>query len=755
MKEKKLAKRTLLLLGIITVFAAFQIPKLQFNYDFEKFFPQGDEDLKFFLDYRQKFTPDTDFILVGLENETSVFNQEFLQEVERLTDTLETLPFTNSVSSPTRLKSLIVGPFGPIEVPYIHVSKPELYGTDSARIYQSPDLIGSFFSTDARAVSLLINTAPRMTKDDSDVLARALLKKLKNFEFYNIRTAGRMTGQLYYITKMQTELSLFISLSLIILIVFLWISFRSFWGVWVPIAVVLLTGLLLLAAMSLTGKPIDVLTAILPTILFVVGISDIVHIISRYLEELRNGLSKTQALKITFKEIGLATFLTSFTTAVGFLTLLTVSIGPIQEFGIYTSIGVFLAFFLAFTLLPAILMLNKKPDIASNQNNKLFWYPKMHWALRFTLSNRKSILIGSLLVFVVSLVGISRIEVDNFLLEDLSDGDPHKKDFVFFEKKFAGVRPFELFVKTKDSTNNIFNYDNVVQLNKVNQYLKDEYKAGFLVSIVNFVKTANQAMHGGKPQFYSVPETEMEYQKLMPIISRMEKSKQLESFIANNATEMRFTGKMEDLGGKTIKQYNQKFYQFLEKEGLNNKYEFKLTGTALLIDKNNETLAGDMMMGLVIAFLVIGFIMGFLYKSPDIVIIALIPNILPLLLIGGVMGFSGIDLKVSTSIIFTIAFGIAVDDTIHFMSKLKLELNKGKSLLYALKRTYISTGKAIVVTSIILCSGFISLVFSTFASTFYVGVLVSMTLLFAVLADLLLLPVLLVNFYKPKKAKPS
>jgi predicted RND superfamily exporter protein len=147
--------------------------------------------------------------------------------------------------------------------------------------------------------------------------------------------------------------------------------------------------------------------------------------------------------------------------------------------------------------------------------------------------------------------------------------------------------------------------------------------------------------------------------------------------------------------------------------------------------------------------------MGFLYKSPDIVIIALIPNILPLLLIGGVMGFSGIDLKVSTSIIFTIAFGIAVDDTIHFMSKLKLELNKGKSLLYALKRTYISTGKAIVVTSIILCSGFISLVFSTFASTFYVGVLVSMTLLFAVLADLLLLPVLLVNFYKPKKAKLS
>ena len=751
MNETKLAKRILLLLGLLTVFALFQIPKLEFNYDFEKFFPEGDEDLKFFIEYREKFSPDTDFLLVGIESENSIFNHKFLSEIDRLTDSLETIPFTIGVSSPTRLKSLIIGPFGPIEVPYIHLDKPNLIQTDSTRIYNSPDLIGSFFSSDAKAVSILLNTKQKITKVESDVLAKSLLKKLKKFDFYNIRTAGRMTGQLYYITKMQSELALFISISLIILIVFLWISFRSFWGIWVPIAVVMLTGLMLLAIMSLTKKPIDVLTAILPTIIFVVGISDIVHIISRYLEELRNGLTKKDALKITFKEIGLATFLTSFTTAVGFLTLLTVSIGPIQEFGIYTSIGVFLAFFLAFTLLPAILMLNKKPDIANNENRNLFWYPKMHKAFRFTLKNQKPILIGSAILILVSLIGISKIKVDNFLLEDLSDNDSHKKDFVFFEEKFAGVRPFEMFVTPKDTTTNFLEFDNIKELEKVNQYLLNEYKAGFLISIVNFVKNANQAFNGGKPEFYAIPSSVKEFNKLKPILKRMQKSKQLEAFIANNAKEMRFTGKMEDFGGKTVKEYNRKLFEFIEKEELDDKFNFKLTGTALLIDKNNETLASDMMMGLLIAFLVIGFIMGFLYKSIDIVVIALIPNILPLLLIGGVMGFSGIDLKVSTSIIFTIAFGIAVDDTIHFMSKLKLELNKGKSLLYALKRTYISTGKAIVVTSIILCSGFISLVFSTFASTFYVGVLVSFTLLFAVLADLLLLPVLLVKFYKPRK----
>lgn len=171
---------------------------------------------------------------------------------------------------------------------------------------------------------------------------------------------------------------------------------------------------------------------------------------------------------------------------------------------------------------------------------------------------------------------------------------------------------------------------------------------------------------------------------------------------------------------------------------------------AYLIDKNNEHLATDLMSSLLVAFAVIGVIMGAIFKSVRMVLITMVPNMLPLILIGGVMGFTGIDLKVSTSIIFTIAFGIAVDDTIHYVSKLRMELNKGKSLLYALKRTSISTGKAIVLTSLILISGFIALVFSNFASTFYIGLLVSLTLVFAVLADLFLLPVLIFVFYRKK-----
>jgi uncharacterized protein len=223
----------------------------------------------------------------------------------------------------------------------------------------------------------------------------------------------------------------------------------------------------------------------------------------------------------------------------------------------------------------------------------------------------------------------------------------------------------------------------------------------------------------------------------------------IQLFVNEEMHMARVQGKVGDLGAREFEQRNEKLmsvYGELE----NPKFDIRVTGTATLIDLNNAYLATDMTIGLIIAFLVVAIIMGLMFKSVKMVLICLIPNILPLLMIAGIMGAMGIDLKVSTSIIFTIAFGIAVDDTIHFMSKLRLELGKGKSLLYALKRTYISTGKAIIITSIILSGGFFTLVFSSFLGTFYVGLLISLTLLFAVLADLTLLPVLILLFFRKK-----
>ncbi len=753
MNYQQLARTVIVVIGVITLAALYPISQLRFDYEFESFFPVNDPELEFYNEFREKFMPDNDFVLIGLENKNSIFDTVFLQKVAQLTDTLQTVDKVLRVASPTNVSQLIMGPFGPIEAPYLHPNSAEKLPKDSARIYQSEHLVGSFFSTDAKALCVTLITEPGLSKVASDSLVMVLDNIYKTFEFDEMHVSGRINGQKYFVDKMKFDLSIFVASSLVLLILFLWFTYRSLWGIWVPIVVVILAISWLLAAMSLMGKSLDLMSVLLPTILFVVGMSDVVHILTRYLEELRNGHTKVEAVKIAFKHIGMATLLTSVTTAIGFLTLLTANIVPVRQFGINTAIGVFLAFLLAFSLLPSILILFKKPVIAETKNEQLFWNQRMHKLFGFTIKHRKLLIVGTVILIALAGAGISNIRVDNYLLEDLSEDDPHRADFEFFEEKFAGVRPFDVAIWVKDSTKTLYDKDVQLEIQKLEAYLVDHYEIGFVTSPLTFSKTIHQALNGGNPEMYTVPTDEKSSRRIKRILDRFKHQQEFQALVTEDLQEGRISAKVEDYGGNKMKQLNEIAERELPELIDTSLLGYKQTGMALLIDKNNESLAQNMMYGLLIAFGVIALIMGVLFRSLKIVLITLVPNVLPLLLIGGFMGFTGIDLKVSTSIIFTIAFGIAVDDTIHYMSKLRLELNKGKSMLYALKRSSISTGKAITVTSLILCSGFVTLILSDFTSTFYIGLLVSMTLLFAVFADLVLLPALIITFYGNKQQK--
>ncbi len=747
---RKIAKVTIAIIGVLTLLSIFPLSNLRFNYEFERFFPQGDPELEFYESFREQFYPDNDFVLVGIVNEEGLFDEEFLQQIQHLSDTVKQVNRIRSVNSITNTSQLIVGPFGPIEVPYLHVDEPEKYASDSARIYQSDVLVGALVSDSLPALCITIQTDPFLSKRTSDSLVDVLDAIYATYEFDEMHVSGRINGQKYYVTKMQYELSIFVTTSLVLLVIFLWFSYRAWWGIWVPITVVMLAIIWLLAVMSLLGRSIDLMTVLLPTILFVVGMSDVVHILTRFLEELRNGQSKAVAVTIAFKHIGMATFLTSLTTSIGFLTLLTAKIVPVQEFGVNTAIGVFIAFILAFSLLPSLLILFKRPRVAAHQNERLFWNKRMHAWFGIVVGNYKKIVAVSVILIILSLWGISNIRVDNYLLEDLSEGDPHRADFEFFENNFAGVRPFDYAIWVKDSTKTLFDEDVAYEVDKLEQYLKQHYELGYVVSTNTIAKGINQAINGGSPGKFDLPEGPNEFKRLKRLINVLKKRPEFQAVISEDLTQGRISAKVRDYGGNRMKKLNTLAEEELAMRVDTNVIGFRQTGMAMLIDKNNESLASNMMYGLLIAFGIIAIIMGFLFKSIRIVVITLVPNVVPLLVIGGFMGLTGIDLKVSTSIIFTIAFGIAVDDTIHYMSKLKLELNKGRSLLYALKRSSISTGKAITVTSLILCSGFVTLILSDFTSTYYIGLLVSMTLLFAVLSDLFLLPALMIMFGKRK-----
>ena len=748
---KKVALVTVGSIFFLTFVHLYFISQLKLDYDFESFFPLGDKDLTYYQTFREKFENDNDYLLIGFQNEPGVFEPTFLQKVDSFSTELENHASVVDLASPTKLFNPVFSPAGLFNVPVLHIDEPDRYRQDSIRIYGERKWVGSFFAEDGKALALFLRHTPMIQKPEGDSLVASIGQLAAKYQLSPLFLAGKAKAQGVYIDKMKFELIVFLSISVLLVTTFLIITYRSAWNVIVPLVVVVLSVIWILGLMGIFNKPLDVMLILLPSIMFVVAMSDVVHILTKYIEELRSGLSRLEALKITLKEVGMATFLTSLTTAIGFLTLFTASIRPIREFGLYTAIGVFVAFLLAFSLLPAMLILIKKPSVVDREKNRRRWTDFLMGTFNKVLNNYHAIFYFFMAVIVAALIGISRIEINTFLLEDITEDDPLRKEFVFFDDKFGGYRPLEIAIDVKDTSKNVFDWQVLEELEKVENYLVDTYQARNIVSPLQAVKSLNQAVNGGLPEYFRLPDDRRGQKKIEKNLRYLKRNNDDIKLFADNYRTSRFSGKIKDIGSKMSLQRNEKLNQFVKSNIDPSLVQIKITGTSLLIDKNNQYLTQNMMEGLGIAFLVIAVIVALLFRSLRMIIIVLIPNIIPLIVVAAVMGYFGITLKLSTSIIFTIAFGIAVDDTIHFISKLKLELDKGKSLLYALKRTYLSTGKAIIVTTIILAGGFLTLIFSSFGGTYYTGLLVSMTLVLAVVTDLSLLPVLLIMFFKKKK----
>ncbi|MFN3875697.1 MAG: efflux RND transporter permease subunit, partial [Flavobacteriales bacterium] len=665
----------------------------------------------------------------------------FLSRFDRLADTLASLPLVRSVSSVTNLKEARLTPAGVFQAPWLRWEADSLLRADSARIWADPLLREAHFAPDARALLMVLRAEPGLSKERSDSVMTAVQGAVDRSGLAQVRMAGRIHGQYWYIQKMQRELVVFFSLSVGLLTMFLAVGFRTWWGVAVPIAVVALSVLWQVALMTLLGRPLTVLTMLLPTILFVVGMSDAVHIIQRYIEALRAGHGKARALAITYYEVGLATFLTSVTTAIGFATLMTSGIEPIREFGAFTAIGVVVAFALAFAMLPALLLLVPTPVREGEGPDASAWHRPLLRLLAWVLRRRRAIALGAVLATLLAIPAAFSLRVDNHLLEDWPEDDPQKQEYYWFERWFGGVRPFEMEVEAADG--DAWSLATLRDLDRMERYLRAEYGVRSVVSPAVVMKALHKAANGGDPAYFALPDDEAEARKLKRMARMAAGPAGLGALVDSSGRYARLAGRVRDEGGHAFAERNGALERFIREAGFTAR--FRQTGMAYLIDRNNASLSGQLLLGLGLAFGLISAIMAWVFRDLRMTVVALIPNALPLLLIAALMAVTGIAIKVSTAIIFTIAFGIAVDDTIHILGKLRIELKKGKPLALAVKRAFLSSGKAVLITSIMLCSGFISLVASSFASVHYMGLLVSSTLAFALAADLLLLPVLILG----------
>ncbi len=736
-------------IAVITLFFAFQLPKTSLDYNFEDFFPADDESTQFFYEHRAKFASDNDFLLVAIEHKTGVFDTTFLKKVDRLTnaiDSMDHVQFTRSITSENERFIYMNGATG--ERPYINFKNVDL-SRDSSNIFENQELVNTLINQDADAVAIFVRHEDLLSKAKSDSLVNAIKSSVQSLDFENVRMAGRTVGQLFYINTMRGEMTFYVGLSMILVVIFLLIAFRSMWGLLVPQIVIVGSMVWIVGYMAFVEEPLNILLIVMPSIMFVVSMSDVIHLVSKYFELLRQNLPKFEAIKIAFKEIGMATLLTSVTTAIGFFSLLFVNVKPIQTFGLYVGIGVLMAFVLTFSTLPFLFYFTKPPRIALHENRN-FWRPVLLRSLLFTLRHRRRIPWIALVIIAIFAFGTTFIVSNNYLMDDVDEEVSIKQDFNYFDNKFGGVRPIEISARIKDTSSSVWEKKHLQQLEQLQHYLVENYGVQIKNSLVRNMQILNRASNAGDTSQFVIPSRQRKINQIKRMLKIADQGKFIRTFVDSTELVTRISGTIPDWGNKKTQLKDQALEQFIDSTFNETIYDITVTGSAHLLDKNMRYMSTSLVEGLSFAIVIVAIIMGLLYRSTRMLLISIVPNVIPLIIIAGVMGFFGINLKITTAIVFTIAFGIAIDDTIHFLSKFKLELNKGKSKLYALKRTYLSTGKAITLTSLILISGFLLLLMSDFMGTYYMGLMVCITLFVAVIADLFFLPLLIIYFYKKK-----
>ena len=745
-------KNSFWLLGIamlMTLGVAVFRPMVIFDYDFESFFPQEDQELAFYQDFRSKFENDNDYLLIALGRNPDVFDSVFLSKANSLNENLKKLEKVERTVSLLDLEEPIINPFGIRYRKVLDWNNSENLILSKNSILASGQWKGSLISEEGNYLLIILKNQQRISKEEGDVLYQEIKSLVDNSGINDFHLAGKIRAQGEFIHLMQKEFSFFLGISILLIVFLLIVIFRTWWGVLVPL-IVLLFGILWTIALSLYfGKPLDVMSVMQPTILSVVGLAALIHFFNHYLTQIRNGYLKNEAIQKSFSELWTAVFLTCFTTSLGFISLYFTNIPSLKSFGLYTGIGVMMMFLAVVLIAPGMLYLLTPFKVSEYDSFSIMWRKGMRKAFLWTVSNTKPIIVVFILVTVLSGFGMSRLQVNGYILDDLPENNSLIEEFRFFDKEFGGSKPLEFSLEAGPEAQDLMQFEVLKEQEKLENFVKDVFGASAIVSPLTMAKSLNKALNGGSEKAFSSPSLG-QVRRMEPYFKKVLEASPIQILTSDLKTG-RLSARTEDMGSLKSSEMKAEFLKFLEEKINPDLLLVRITGTSHLIDISHESVTAQMAKGLGFAFVIVALIVGFLFRSWKIALISVIPNIIPLLWVCGLMFVFGIELKLTTAIIFTVAFGIAVDDTIHFMAKLKMELGKGKPWLYAIKRAYLETGKAIILTTLVLVSGFSILTLSQFGVTFYSGLLIGMALVFALIADLVLLPVLLIFLKKGSK----
>jgi predicted RND superfamily exporter protein len=470
-------------------------------------------------------------------------------------------------------------------------------------------------------------------------------------------------------------------------------------------------------------------------------------LINKYQHEIKKHGNQAKSLQRVITKIGNATLMTNVTTASGFATFIFTQSELLKEFGILASINIIAIFILSLLIIPIIYSYMPLPNDKHLRHLGKQWIEGfVEWIVKMVRDKRIAIYFTSVAVLGISIIGIFNIKISGSLLEDMPQNAEFFKDIKFFEDKFDGVLPLEIMIDTK-RPNSVIKLSTLKKMDQLASEIVDIKELSAPLSVVNLAKYSKQAFYNNNPKYYQLP-TSQEQTFMSPYLKSMENKKGagISSYVDSTGQYARMTMFMKDVTTEEIKKIEDRLLPEIQKIFPEDRYEVTMTGKALVYQKGTHYLVDNLVLSLSLAILLIALFMAWIFRSFRMILISLIPNLLPLLMTAGMMGFLGVPIKPSTILVFSIAFGISVDDTIHFLAKYRQELKANhwkikRSVYPALRETTVS----MFYTSIVLFFGFSVFMISSFGGTVALGGLVSATLLFAMLANLLLLPSLLLS----------
>ena len=595
----------------------------------------------------------------------------------------------------------------------------------------------------------IVNTQAR-----KDFITDRLVPAVEAFE-KETKIDLRVSGMPYIRTlNAQTiisEIGLFIGASLLVTSLLFFFFFRSFRATLISIIIVIIGVMWSFGFLGLLNYEITVLTALVPSLIIVIGIPNCIFLTNKYHQEYKIHRNKAKALQRVTTKVGMATLMTNVTTAIGFFTFITSNNKLLIEFGNVTSINILALFFLCIIVIPIFHSYIPAPkDRHIEHLDRGYVKSFMDWILRNVKESRFSIYVVAVSLLVFSIIGIYKMRISGSIIEDMPKKAPFFQDILFFEKEFDGVMPLEIMIDTKHKKG-VMKLSTLKRMDELETAIDEIPELSKPISVVNLVKYSKQAYYNGNPEYYELPDSQeqafiLSYAKNA---TKNTKGDLMKSYVDKTGQFARITTFMRDDNGGVMPIVEAEIRKKADKIFPPDRYKVTITGKALVFQKGTGYLLDNLLSSLVFAFFLTALLIGFMFRSFKMILVSIIPNLLPLLLTAGIMGFFDIPLKPSTILVFGIAFGLSVDDTVRFLAQYREELKKNdwkiRKSVYA---TFNDAGLSMFYTSIVLFFGFSVFMLSSFGGTIALGGLVSLTLLFGMLSNLMLLPALVLTLNK-------